>query len=43
MIADRYFDLTNALIGCAGLGIGGLALRRSGFAPYGEALAPLRA
>ena len=42
VIADRYFDLTNALIACAGLGIGWLALRRSGFAPYGEALAPLR-
>src|SRR5437667_79050 len=42
VIAHRYFDLTNALIACAGLGIGWLALRRSGFPPYGEALAPLR-
>jgi len=42
VIANRYFDLTNALIAWAGLGIGWLALRRSGFAPYGEALAPLR-
>jgi hypothetical protein len=41
VIADRYFDVTNALIACAGLGIGWLALRRSGFAPYGEALTPL--
>src|SRR2546430_602382 len=41
VIADRYFDVTNALISCAGLGIGWLALRRSGFAPHGEALAPL--
>jgi glycopeptide antibiotics resistance protein len=41
VIADRYFDVTNALISCAGLGIGWLALRRSGFAPYGETLAPL--
>src|SRR5205814_2355743 len=42
VLADRYFDVTNALIACAGLGIGWLALRRSGFARYGEALAPLR-
>src|SRR6267378_415877 len=41
VIADRYFDVTNALIACGGLGIGWLALRRSGFGPYGEALAPL--
>jgi glycopeptide antibiotics resistance protein len=41
VIADRYFDVTNALIACAGLGMGWLALRRSGFAPYGEALASL--
>jgi len=41
VIVDRYFDVTNALIACAGLAIGWLALRRSGFAPYGEALAPL--
>ena len=38
VIVDRYFDLTNALIACAGLGIGWLAMRRSGFRPYGEAL-----
>jgi len=36
VIVDRYFDLTNALIACAGLGIGWLAMRRSGFRPYGE-------
>ena len=42
VLADRYLDVTNALIACAGLGIGWLALRRSGFARYGEALAPLR-
>ena len=38
MIVDRYFDGTNALIACAGLGIGWLAVRRSGFRPYEEAL-----
>jgi glycopeptide antibiotics resistance protein len=37
-IIDRYFDVTNALIACAGLGIGWVVVRRSGFAPYGEAL-----
>ncbi len=42
VIVDRYFDVTNALIALAGLAIGWLAMRRSGFAPYGEALAPLR-
>jgi glycopeptide antibiotics resistance protein len=41
VIANRYFDVTNALIACAGLGIGWLALRRSGFAPFGEAVAAL--
>ena len=41
VIADRYFDVTNGLIAFAGLGIGWLALRRSGFAPFGEALAAL--
>src|SRR4029077_10984812 len=39
LIADRTFDPTNALIGCAGLGIGWIVVRRSGFVPYGEALA----
>ncbi len=41
LIADRTFDVTNALVGCAGLGIGWIVVRRSGFAPYGEAIAPL--
>ena len=39
VIADRTFDATNALVACAGLGIGWIVVRRSGFAPYGEALA----
>ena len=38
-IVERYFDATNALVACAGLGIGWIVVRRSGFAPYGEALA----
>jgi len=42
VLADRDFGLRNGLVACAGLGIGGVALRRSGFAPDGEALAPLR-
>src|SRR4029077_6983421 len=35
---DRTFDPTNALIACAGLAIGWVVVRRSGFVPYGEAL-----
>jgi len=38
VIVDRYLDVTNALVACAGLGIGWIVLRRSGFAPYGAAL-----
>lgn len=38
LIAERTFDVTNALVACAGLGIGWIVVRRSGFAPYGEAL-----
>jgi len=37
-IVDRTFDVTNALVACAGLGIGWIVVRRSGFAPYAEAL-----
>jgi len=36
VIADRFFDVTNALVACAGLGIGWLIVQRSGFAPHGE-------
>jgi hypothetical protein len=39
VIVERTFDVTNALVACAGLGIGWIVIRRSGFAPYGEALA----
>ena len=41
VIVERTFDVTNALVACAGLGIGWIVVRRSGFAPYGEALAQL--
>ena len=37
-IAGRYFDLTNALIAWAGLGIGWIVVRRSGFALRGGIL-----
>ncbi len=37
VIAERFFDVTNALVACAGLGIGWLVVQRSGFAPHGEA------
>ncbi len=36
VIADRYFDVTNWLIGCAG--VGWIVVRRSGYTPYGAAL-----
>jgi glycopeptide antibiotics resistance protein len=38
VIAERFFDVTNALIALAGLGIGWVTVRRSGFRPYGAAL-----
>jgi len=39
VIADRFFDVTNALVSCGGLGIGWLVVQRSGFAPHREASA----
>jgi glycopeptide antibiotics resistance protein len=39
VIAGRQFDVTNALLAAAGLGIGWIVVRRSGFRPYGTALA----
>jgi glycopeptide antibiotics resistance protein len=42
VIVDRFFDVTNALIACAGLGIGWIVMRRSGFDPHGEAIQPGR-
>jgi len=38
VIAGRDFDVTNALLACAGLGIGWIVIRRSGFRPHGTAL-----
>jgi hypothetical protein len=38
VVAGRYFDVTNALIAWAGLGIGWTVVRRSGFRPHGAAL-----
>jgi glycopeptide antibiotics resistance protein len=38
VIVDRYFDVTNFLIACAGLAIAWTVVRRSGFGPLGEAL-----
>ena len=39
LIVDRYFDVTNALIAVAGIAIGWVVMRRSGYVPYGEAMA----
>jgi glycopeptide antibiotics resistance protein len=38
LVAGRFFDVTNAIIACAGLTIGWVLVRRAGFRPYGEAL-----
>lgn len=37
LIAERFLDVTNALIAIAALGIGWVVIRRLGFSPYGEA------
>ncbi len=37
-VAGRYFDITDALIGVAALGLGYGVLRRAGYQPYGEML-----
>jgi glycopeptide antibiotics resistance protein len=42
LIADRYFDITDIIIGTAGVLCGWVLIRRAGFRPYGEAL-PARA
>jgi glycopeptide antibiotics resistance protein len=39
VLADRFLDVTNALIGAAGLAVGWVVVRRAGFEPYGDALA----
>jgi len=38
VLDDRFFDVTNALIAAAGLAIGWVVLRRSGYPVYGESL-----
>jgi hypothetical protein len=38
VIAGRQLDVTNALLAAAGLGIGWIVVRRSGFRPHGTAL-----
>ncbi|HYV98974.1 MAG TPA: VanZ family protein [Gemmatimonadaceae bacterium] len=38
VIVDRFLDVTNALIACAGLAVGWIVVRRSGFTPYGESM-----
>ncbi len=42
LVAGRTFDVTNALLAAAGLAIGWIVVRRSGFRPYGSALAAAR-
>ena len=37
-IAGRYCDVTDILVGVAGLGIGWVVLRRAGFTVHGEML-----
>jgi VanZ family protein len=37
VIADRFFDVTNALVAWAGLAIGWVLVRRAGFQPQGAA------
>jgi hypothetical protein len=38
LIESRLFDITNALLAWAGLVVGWIIVRRSGYTPYGEAL-----
>jgi glycopeptide antibiotics resistance protein len=38
VVAGRTFDVTNILLACAGLAMGWVAVRRSGYQPYGAAL-----
>ena len=43
VISDRFFDVTNAMIAVAGLAMGWIVVRRSGYTPYGESFpAPAR-
>jgi glycopeptide antibiotics resistance protein len=38
VVAGRTLDVTNILLACAGLAMGWVAVRRSGYQPYGAAL-----
>ncbi|HEV2132152.1 MAG TPA: VanZ family protein [Longimicrobiaceae bacterium] len=38
LIAERFFDITDILVKCAGAAAGWMLMRRAGFAAYGEAL-----
>jgi hypothetical protein len=38
VVSDRYFDVTNAIIAMAGLGVAWIVVRRSGYVPYGVSL-----
>src|SRR5262249_13459729 len=38
VVSGRTFDLTNTLLAFAGVAMGWVAVRRSGYQPYGEAL-----
>ncbi len=40
LVESRFFDVTNLIISCAGLGMGWLLVRRVGFRPYGPAWPP---
>ena len=37
VVAGRTFDITNALVACAGLATGWTVVRRCGYRPYGAA------
>ncbi len=43
LVATRFFDVTNFIIACAGLGMGWLLVRRVGYRPYGEAMSAAEA
>ncbi|MGH7690288.1 MAG: VanZ family protein, partial [Gemmatimonadaceae bacterium] len=38
LVEGRFFDITNWIIACAGLGMGWLLVRRVGYKPYGAAM-----
>ncbi|HEV2131046.1 MAG TPA: hypothetical protein VGR27_08085, partial [Longimicrobiaceae bacterium] len=38
LIAERFFDITDIMVKCAGAAAGWMLMRRAGFAACGEAL-----